>query len=100
MVDLHSINSFPYIRAISATTNNTKIKMPARARKITIASKTGVVYFGYEGEDNAAPTNNTLFVTNYGMVEQKLGRGKDRPTFVYVAMATTSGTIIVSFEDE
>lgn len=100
MVDLHSINTFPYIKAISATTNNTQIKLPARARKITIASKTGIVHFAYEGEDNGTPSANHLFVTNFGMVEQKLGRGKDRPQSVYVAMASSTGTIIVSFEDE
>ena len=100
MVDLHGINSFPYIRAISATTNNTQIKMPARARKITIATETGIVYYAYEGEDNGTPSTNHLFVTNFGMVEQKLGRGKDRPQSVYVAMKSSTGTVIVSFEDE
>lgn len=100
MVDLYTVNTFPYIRAISATTNNTQIKMPARARKITIASKTGIVHFAYEGVDNGAPTANHLFVTNFGMVEQNLGRGKDRPQSVFVAMASSTGTIIVSFEDE
>lgn len=100
MVDLHSINTFPYIKAIAATTNNTQIKMPARARKITIATKTGIVHFAYEGVDNGTPSANHLFVTNFGMVEQKIGRGKDRPQSVYVAMASSTGTIIVSFEDE
>lgn len=100
MVDLHTINTFPYIRAISATTNNVQIKMPARARKLTVATKTGVCKFAYEGEDNGTPSDNHLFVTNYGMVEQKIGRGKDRPQYVYVAMDTGTGTIIVSFEDE
>ena len=72
MVDLHSINSFPYIRAIAATTNNTQIKIPAReTSKITIATKTGIVHFAYEGRDNGTPSGNHLFVTNFGMVEQK-----------------------------
>lgn len=100
MVDLSSVNTFPYIRAISATTNTTQIKIPHRARKLTVATESGTVYFAYEGTDNGTITNNRLFVTNYGMVEQKVGRGKDRPTSVYVAMASTTGTIIVSFEDE
>ena len=100
MVDLHTINTFPYIRAITATTNNVQIKMPARAHKLTVATKTGVCKFSYEGEDNGTPSDNHLFVTNYGMVEQKIGRGKDRPQYVYVAMDTGTGTVIVSFEDE
>lgn len=100
MVDLSAVNIFPYIRAISATTNNTQIKIPNRARKITIATQTGMALFAYEGTDNATPSPNHLFVMNYGYVEQSIGRGKDRPASVYVAMANTTGTIVVSFEDE
>jgi hypothetical protein len=100
MVDLSTVNVFPYIRAINATTNNTQIVIPKRARKMTIATRTGIAKFSYEGTDNGTPSNNNLFVMNYGYVEQKIGRGKDRPESVYVAMDSTTGTIIVSFEDE
>lgn len=100
MVDLSTVNTFPYIRSISATTNATEVKLPLRARKITIASKTGVVVFAYDGTDNATPSAHHLFVPNYGMVQQTLGRGKDRPTSVFVAMDTTPGTVKISFEDE
>lgn len=100
MVDYSTVNTFPYIQSIPATTNNTQIKMPNRARKVTIATKTGIVYFAYEGEDNGVMVDHHLFVTNYGMVEQTLGRGKDRPTYIYVAMASSTGNVIVSFEDE
>lgn len=100
MVDLYAINTFPHIRAIAATTNNTQIKMPSRARKITVATQSGPCLFSYEGQDNSTPSANHLFVTNHGMVEQTIGRGKDRPQYVYVAMQGGTGTILISFEDE
>lgn len=100
MVDLSAAGTFPVIKSIAATTNTTEIKIPTRARHVTIATETGIVYFAYTGEDNGTISNDRLFVTNYGMVEQKLGRGKNRPDSIFVAMKNTTGTILVSFEDE
>lgn len=100
MVDLTNVKQFPHIRAISATTNNTEIVLPPRTKVVTVATKTGECVFAYEGVDNNPPSSNAGFVANYGYVATKYGRGKDRPTSLYVAMVNGTGTIIIILEDE
>jgi len=99
-VDLTGVKQFPHIRAVSATTNNTEIVLPPRTKVVTVGTKTGDCVFAYEGVDNGTPSNNAAFVANYGYVATKYGRGKDRPTSLYVAMANGTGTIIIILEDE
>lgn len=99
--DLKTADIFPYIKVITnqGTTWN-EIILPGNVNQITIGSETQKIFFGQNDcSDGGTPQTNKTFIPSGNLLKVKLGRGRNKPSSIFVAASSGTTNIIIILEE-
>lgn len=101
-LDLTTINRYPIIKTMSIDSVLSRIRLPPRAKKITIGTQAGALWVTNDGAavEGQAPPAHKCFIPNFGYFQMVLGRGSDKTNDIYVSLQTGTGDIHIVLEDE
>lgn len=98
--DLRGVETFPYLKAISASTSAVEIQLPSQCNQVTAGSDSAAIYLGQNGcTDGGALPADKIFIPSNNLLAVKLGRGNSRASSLFIATGTGTATAYILLEE-